>query len=299
MTDNESNNTKPSFNFPEYINVPLFLAQDERLHKKSTILASWLYTLHTSGKIIKVSNSYLCAFLIIKPRQLNYIFEELENYKYIIRVGKTSSRSIEWVYQPESRITIDEDFEASALDCTSRIASALDCTSDMPKNYPLVQSSGNSLCTPVHTYTRVDNKNNNNISVFENFKKKEEEVAKQVLEELNLKSEEQKIKHAALADHKCLEAYEVFWSSMNIDICILYETCQKYWESKGKQANFVMFLNYLKNPKSKEYFATIKPSEGKKAVDKSAINEEEQNKLHEERLRHYQKIQKEGKNCTY
>lgn len=119
MTDNKNNKShKKTFNLPAYLNIPLFLYQDSRLNKDHMLLAGLIYSLHTAGKKIKMSNDYICALLLIKKRQVDYLLCELENFKYIERKGATSCRSILWIYTPESRISIEE-YDTSAQPCAT------------------------------------------------------------------------------------------------------------------------------------------------------------------------------------
>ncbi len=102
------------FALPSYVNIPLFLYQDNSLERSSLILASFIYSLHTAGKSIKVSNQYLSQLLNIHPRKVQENLESLEYKKYIVREGSTSNRIIRWIFVPESQIIIVEDLPTHA-----------------------------------------------------------------------------------------------------------------------------------------------------------------------------------------
>lgn len=157
-----NNNTK-QFNLPAYINTPYFLYHDIRLEKAATIIASFFYSIHTSGQQINASTDYLCTLANINKRRLYDIFNDLEEYGYIKRKGFTNRKTTHWVYSPESKLVVEEN-DTSALPNTSvqeQDTSALNDTK-------LVQSSALNYCTPVHTYTKENTSININTSTTQN-----------------------------------------------------------------------------------------------------------------------------------
>jgi len=112
------NDNAKKFNLPAYVQTPLFLYQDDRLEKPATTIASFFYSLHTGGKEFNRGTDYLCALANIKRRYLSVILNQLEELKYIKRIGFTSKRQIKWIFSPESKILIQEN-EPSAPECPS------------------------------------------------------------------------------------------------------------------------------------------------------------------------------------
>ncbi|HWW39658.1 hypothetical protein [Pedobacter sp.] len=149
MTDHTCNTKK--FNLPDYLHIPFFLYQDDRLEKTSTFIAAFFYSLHTAGKNIKASTDYLCQLTKINKRQYYNIMNQLEEFKYIQRTGFTNRKKINWIYNPKSSITVLE-LDTSALECTTvqeSNTSAIDCTK-------LVHSIALNYCTPLHTDIKED-----------------------------------------------------------------------------------------------------------------------------------------------
>jgi len=106
MSDQTSN--PKSFNLPSYINIPLFLYQDNRIEKASTIIAAFFYSLFTAGKSIKASKEYLCELAGIAKSQYYCTLNQLESCGYITRTGHTNNRKIIWIYRPSSEIIVLE-----------------------------------------------------------------------------------------------------------------------------------------------------------------------------------------------
>ena len=148
----DTKSTVKKFNLPSYINTPLFLYQDNRLDKAATIIASFFYSIHTSGKEINVSVDYLCALGSIKKRQLYKILNTLESCKYISRKGLTNQRKIFWTYNPLGTVIV-EDLNTGALECTSDESLNI----NQYKNPTLVHSSALNYCPGVHIDNRVNN----------------------------------------------------------------------------------------------------------------------------------------------
>lgn len=140
--------TKKSFNLPAYINIPFFLYKNENLDRSSLLLASFLYSLHSAGKRIKVSNDYLCELLSVKKRQLLYDLELLEKNNFILRTGKSQHRLIHWIFIPDSEIVIVEELSRGAIQCTNG-----------------VQSNAPMGCNPVHPDNKDNNKDNKNNNI--------------------------------------------------------------------------------------------------------------------------------------
>ncbi len=179
------NNNTSKFNLPDYINIPFFLYQDNRLDKTSLLIAAFFYSLFTSGKKITASVDYLCQLSQIKKRRLYDIMNDLENYKYISRSGFTNRKKILWIYDPQSSITLVET-ETSAANCTSvkeLNTSAVECSK-------LVQSSALNLCTPVHTDTKVNTKDYNKLTTVAQPQSSSSFFLKQKKELLALKLEQ-------------------------------------------------------------------------------------------------------------
>lgn len=124
--DNKS--ATKEFNLPAYINIPLFIFQDDRLEKSPSLIAGFFYSLHTAGKNITASTDYLCALARCTKRQLSRNLNLLEELKYIKRTGFTNKRVIEWIYQVSSKIIITEDEPNSALQCTNSENKDIDCS---------------------------------------------------------------------------------------------------------------------------------------------------------------------------
>lgn len=104
----DQNNNKKSFNLPAYINIPLFLYQDNRLEKSATLIAAFFYSLFTAGKSIKASKEYLCELAGIGKSQYYCTLNQLESCGYISRLGHTNNRKIQWVYRPNYEIIVIE-----------------------------------------------------------------------------------------------------------------------------------------------------------------------------------------------
>lgn len=165
------------FNLPAYINTPLFLYQDSRLDKTHLLIASFIYSLHTAGKKISVSNSYLQALAGVEKRQTLYALDQLEKMKYIKRSGFTSRRIIEWIYQPESKIVVVEELNTSAVQCTKLVqSSALELVQSSAPIYkrsnikediikPLVDSSNSTEVVSIN----IVKDNYQNDSLFRKF----------------------------------------------------------------------------------------------------------------------------------
>lgn len=159
-------NSKKTFNLPAYINIPKFLYLDFRLEKPATLIAGFFYSIHTSGLDMTASTDYLCALAGVHKRRLYKILKELEDYKYIERSGFTNRKTTKWIYNPKSKLIVEEQ-DASALECTtvqSQNTSALQCTK-------LVHSSALNYCTPVHKLedaslydTKEDTKDNKKLT---------------------------------------------------------------------------------------------------------------------------------------
>lgn len=157
------NDNKKSFNLPAYIHAPLFLYQDNRLEKPALLIASFFYSIHTSGQKITASTDYLCELSGIHKRQYYKIMNLLEDCLYIRRSGFTNRKTIEWIYQPESKLIVTES-DTSALKDTSVQKPNTSALSDTK----LVHSRTLNLCTPVHTDNKEDTKDYKNTSTSEN-----------------------------------------------------------------------------------------------------------------------------------
>lgn len=153
------NNNKTSINLPHYINIPFFLYQDNRLEKSAMLIAAFFYSLHTSGLEIKASSDYLCELAGIYKRQFYKVMNLLEECKYIRRSGFTNRKKVYWVYSPKSSITVIES-DTSAFECTS----VQELNTSALQDTKLVHSATLNLCTPVHTYTKNDNKDNKKLT---------------------------------------------------------------------------------------------------------------------------------------
>lgn len=103
-----SQNKPKNYNLPAYINIPLFLYQDESLDRTALLLAAFIYSLHTAGKVINVKNNYLSQMLKIHERKVQSNLELLEQKGYLMRIGLGSNRQIKWVFCPESKINVQE-----------------------------------------------------------------------------------------------------------------------------------------------------------------------------------------------
>lgn len=153
------NNKTEAFNLPDYIHIPFFLYRDDRLEKAATILASFFYSLHTSGKKITASSDYLCLLLNVGKRQFYKIMNLLEECKYIKRSGFTNRKQIHWIFCPKSKITVEE-LDTSAL----KDISVEELNTSALKDTKLVNSTTLNLCTPVHTYIKEDTKDNKKLT---------------------------------------------------------------------------------------------------------------------------------------
>mgnify|MGYP001599677680 FL=1 len=144
-------NNNKKIKLPSYIYTPLFLYQDNRLEKAATIIASFFYSIATSGNQITASVEYLCLLAQIHKRQYYKIMNQLEEYKYIKRSGFTNNTKIHWIYNPNSSLTVIELNTSAPKDTSDKSlnTSALEDTK-------LVHSSTLNLCTPVHTYNKED-----------------------------------------------------------------------------------------------------------------------------------------------
>ena len=135
---------KKQFNLLEYINIPLFLYQDERLNRSELLLGGFFYTLFTSGKDIRTSNAYLSNLLKIHPRKVSENLESLEKNGYLIRVSTSVGRKIIWKYKPQSEIYLDE-------------------SDPLPQTAPPPAANGPPPCRKRHPYTKDNNKDNKTI----------------------------------------------------------------------------------------------------------------------------------------
>ncbi len=142
-----------TFSLPDYLHIPNYLYQDNRLEKAATYVAAFFCSLHHANKIIEVSTDYLCALADVKKRNIYKILNQLEDLKYISRSGSTNNRVVEWIYKTSAKITIVEPAQTSALQDTSLQTSALQDTK-------LVHSSAPNSCTGVHMYIKEDIKDN-------------------------------------------------------------------------------------------------------------------------------------------
>jgi len=106
-----NNDNQSTFNLPSYINIPLFLYQDNRLEKAATLMAAFFYSLFTAGKSIQASKDYLCALAGISKTQYYCSLNQLELCGYIKRSGNTCRRVIKWSYCPNSEIIVNESDE--------------------------------------------------------------------------------------------------------------------------------------------------------------------------------------------
>lgn len=149
----DQNNNPKLFNLPSYINIPQFLYQDHRLEKSATLIAAFFYSIHTAGQKMTASPDYLCQLTSIHRRQYFNILNLLEACKYIKRSGHTNRQKIEWIYQPNSQITV-EDLDITALECTN----VQDLNTNAMDYTKLVQYTALNWCTPVHTYNKENTK---------------------------------------------------------------------------------------------------------------------------------------------
>jgi hypothetical protein len=160
MSDLNNNNTK--FNLPSYINIPFFLYQDNRLEKSALLIAAFFYSLHTSGKSITASISYLCNLASIQKRQYYKILNSLESLGYIKRTGFTNKRKTIWIYNPTSEIIIDETDSSPQNPKDKKPIPKHNkeqvLNTSALQDTKLVHSRTLNLCTPVHTYNKEDNK---------------------------------------------------------------------------------------------------------------------------------------------
>lgn len=156
------NNNNKSFTLPSYINIPLFLHQENRLGKSATLIAAFFHSIHTSGAKITASTDYLCALAGIQKRQYYKIMNVLESLGYISRSGFTNRQTIKWVYDPNAKIVVEELDTSALKDTTGKNlnTSALEDTK-------LVHSSTLNLCTPVHTDTKEDTKDNKKLTTVD------------------------------------------------------------------------------------------------------------------------------------
>ncbi len=140
------NNNKKSIKLPAYINTPYFLYQDNRLEKAATLIASFFYSLHTSGLKITASTDYLCQLAGIHKRQFYKIMNLLEECGYITRYGFTNRKKIQWIYTAQSSITVLELNSDAPKDTTAQ-----ELNTSALQDTKLVHSRTLNLCTPVHT----------------------------------------------------------------------------------------------------------------------------------------------------
>lgn len=166
MTIHVCNNQK-SFNLPNYINIPYFLYQDNRLEKAATLIASFFYSLHTAGQNINASTDYLCSLVNVHKRQIYKIMNLLEQCGYIKRSGFTNRKRIIWTHCPKSKIIIEE-LDTNALQDTSdkelntnALKSETNLNTSALQDTKLVHSRTLNLCTPGHTYNKDNTKDNN------------------------------------------------------------------------------------------------------------------------------------------
>ena len=105
---NNLNNNNTKFNLPAYIQTPLFLYQDSRLEKSALLIASFFYSIHTSGQSITASKDYLCQLAGVGKSQYFCILNQLEEIGYIRRSGFTNRKKTQWVYSPKSELIVDD-----------------------------------------------------------------------------------------------------------------------------------------------------------------------------------------------
>ncbi len=97
-------NDDKEFNHPAYLNVPLFILQDEKLDFFNKLLFGLFWSFSVSGKKHhKVSNPYLASLFCVNESYIGKRLKELEELKYIKRTIVKYKRVIEvthLVYEP-------------------------------------------------------------------------------------------------------------------------------------------------------------------------------------------------------
>lgn len=63
----DKKNTDKNYNFPDFIQLPLFVLQDSNLNYLDKLVFSLFYSFHVSGKSIRVSDEYLANLIVISP----------------------------------------------------------------------------------------------------------------------------------------------------------------------------------------------------------------------------------------
>ncbi len=136
------------FNLPVYINIPLFLYQDKSLDRSALLLSGFFYSLHTSGKKIKVSNQYLSSMLNVSERQVRNALEVLEKNSYIVRQESGTRRKILWCHNPDSEIILVEESNNPELNLrpTRNYPSGLPGTKPPPYNKEDNKEDNKALC---------------------------------------------------------------------------------------------------------------------------------------------------------
>lgn len=251
MTDLTINPKK--FNLPSYINIPHFLYQDNRLDKAASLIASFFYSIHTSGNDITASVDYLCLLASVNKRQYYNIMNQLEESKYIKRTGFTNRTKTNWIYAPKSTVTIVE-LETNATQCTTvedLNTSAIECSK-------LVHSSAVNLCTPVHTYNKDDIKVDKNTTTssmfnFEEYKQEEKTALNDSLIANNESQLKEKFKTEALTDTACNETFKSRFTGIEVTLIQLYEECCDYWSQKNQMVYKARFLTHLKKTPIDKY----------------------------------------------
>lgn len=102
------NNTSCEYNHPNYINVPYFVLQDERLDFFNKFLFSLFWSFSLCGKKIKTSNGYLATLFKVSDKYIQMRLKDLEDLKLIRRHHLKHKRFIEVLYVPKHDIEIED-----------------------------------------------------------------------------------------------------------------------------------------------------------------------------------------------
>lgn len=156
---NDLNNNKPTFNLPAYLQIPLFLYQDNRLEKSSLLMAAFFYSIHTSGQTIKASKDYLCQLAGIGRSQYFCILNQLEEIGYIKRSGFTNRKKTQWIYSPKSELIVDD------TDASPKPRTNVKSLNTSPANQTkLVRPTGLNLSGSPDTDIKEDTKENKKLT---------------------------------------------------------------------------------------------------------------------------------------
>lgn len=107
--NNTSLNSSHEFNHPNYINIPFFVLQDDRLDFFNKLLFSFFWSLAVSGKNFTASNNYLASLFKVSDKYVQMRIKELEDMGFILRHKVRFDRVIQVIHIPNAKITLTAD----------------------------------------------------------------------------------------------------------------------------------------------------------------------------------------------